>query len=234
MKTQPFKTLFSVALAGVVLAIRGYRFAWAAPAAIFVLGNAIGAGHYPQTIGVAWMGPQAIDGHSIAHWYAQLWGGAAIDLVLVSLPVVPFLGGGSSRRTAWRPARADVLAFLVVITGMAIVLRANAVVGSAPPRPTVVASACAFALLAGTARPWRPWSQLVVSLGVAGTLGGLVWILFPSGGIELSVWSQVTSIVPDAVPVVACALIASLWESLARAMRHAAPVAASRPAELAP
>jgi hypothetical protein len=208
------------ALAGIVLATRGYRFAWAAPAAIFIFGTAIGAGHFPETIGAAWMGPQAIAGHSIAHWYLQLWCGAVTDLVLVSLPAIPFVLANARRRPAWRPGRADALAFLVVATGVAIVLRANAILGHSSPGPVVIASVCAFAVLAGIERPWWPWAQLIVSMGVAGTLGSLLWIVFPSAGIEASTWSQVTGLLPDVVPVAVCALIASLWEPLSHALRR--------------
>src|SRR5438552_4816856 len=66
----------ALAFGGIVLARRGYRFAWVAPAAIFILGSAIGVPHFPQPIGVGWTSGQAYGGVAAPHWYARLWGGS--------------------------------------------------------------------------------------------------------------------------------------------------------------
>ncbi len=58
----------AIAFGGIVLAKRGYRVAWAAPAAIFVLGAPIGAPHFPQPLGVGWNFPNRIGGIPVAHW----------------------------------------------------------------------------------------------------------------------------------------------------------------------
>ena len=62
---------------------------------------------------------------------------------------------------------------------VAIVLRTTLIVNNTKPSPVVVASACAFALLAGTLGRRGRGRRLLVALGVGGTLGGLFWVLLP-------------------------------------------------------
>ena len=158
----------------------------------------------------------------MSHWYAQLWGGSLLDLVLVSLPALPFLRPEGDRRARWRPRGDHVISLLVVGTAVAIVLRTTTVVNNSGPLPSVLGAACAFALLAGTARPWWPWATVLVSFGLVGTLGSLLWVVIPLPGGEsnpVSVWGQTSGLFLDGLPVVGCALIASLWDRLADAMR---------------
>jgi hypothetical protein len=110
----------------------------------------------------------------------------------------------------------------MVAMGVVIVLRTGMIVNDAKPLPAVLASACAFAMLAGTTRPWWPWAAALFALVVAGALGGLFWALVPQPAADranVSLVTQITGGLGDPLPLVVCALVVSVWDRLADAAR---------------
>jgi hypothetical protein len=206
------------AVAGLALAIRGRRFLFAAPAAVYVLLPALTASHgaHPQPIGRGWLADSCFMG-SCHRWFFHPWLGPLVDLALVLLPGAIALIRRPRHRGLDRVGVPEVAAIAVVAFAVATAIRTTGIV----QRPVTTATAAAvvtFGFALGTARPWWPWLHSLFAAAVSGfiaaTLGSF---LFPWPGDsfgEFLPWY-----LSDTAPYVAVGLLASFWQPLAVATR---------------
>jgi hypothetical protein len=215
-------TYTGAALAGLVIARRGHRILFAAPAAVLAFLPLIGAPHLPRPIGAEWTLTCEATCSGLP-WFGSGWVGGTLDLALILVP-----GLLASRRVPahrWRGVfTAPTVASLGFGVSLALLVDRTSVVviGHETDVPALIAVA-AFGFLAG-ARRW-PWAHVIVALALtAGFLDALRWALVPPysfGGYGYAAWRQVVSALEDAGPFVACALLVALWEPVARLLSWA-------------
>jgi len=209
------------ALAGVVIARRGYRLLFVLPAASFVLVAAIGSGygHQPQAIGTQWQ----IQCFSMnlacsGPWFAHPWFGPLLDLGLVLIPGLVVAGRVRARR--W-PGVADAPAMAASLATVALVAMAGwtiAVIESSVNLPAAAAVG-AFGIIIGATRPWWPWLHVLFAALVAGSLAPLASsILFPYPGF--SSLEALHYVALSAWPIVLIGLLASGRQPLAWMLRR--------------
>jgi len=208
----------TLAAAGVLLAYRGYRLLFTAPAVAYVFASVAMPPHVPEALGRQWS-PVCFSAiqRCATPWFGHPWVGPAIDAALVLIP-----GALVARRTLRTPAvhrRDDAVvaaklacAALVATAGWAIVVVQNGIDLKA------LAAVALMGLILGTPRPWTPWFQILVALvlgqSLAWALDSLVWS-DPSYGLR----DALPWLAAETWPVVAAGLIASAWQPLAAAIR---------------
>jgi hypothetical protein len=209
------------ALAGVVIASRGRRLLFMLPAASFVLVAAIGSGygHQPQAIGTQWQIECFSNSFTCSGpWFAHPWFGPLIDLGLVLIPGLVVAVRVRARR--W-PGVTEPPAIAAILASVALVAMAAwtmAVIESSVNLPAVVAVG-ALGIVIGTARPWWPWLHVLFAALVVGSLASLAGsFLFPYPGF--SVLEALHYEAQVAWPMIAIALLASLWQPLAWVLRR--------------
>jgi hypothetical protein len=203
-----------IAIAGVAIARQGHRRLFLVPAAIFVLGAAVGDGHAPQAIGLEWILRAAcLTGDPCAgSWLAHPWTGPLIDLVIVLVP--GWFMSRSVEPRAW-PRDSSSATWAAIGSVIGCLAAATWAIGTQRPvEVAVFASAATAGLLIGVAKPWWPWLPVEFSLAVAGAtvpLVGSFMRMSMSSGWVLSEFAMEV-----ALPVVAVGVVATLWEPLAR------------------
>ena len=211
-----------VILAGVVIASRGHRRLFAAPAGIVALLSVVGAPHLPRPIGYEWnvvcMTPTCP-----GIWVANLWVGGLIDLALVLAPGF-VLSRSVAARTWPEPRGAAAFAAAGLAIGLAVMVdRTTAVVIGNRVDPSAFVAVTAFGLLAGMSRRWWPWAHIVATAALVGSLMSLLLIVLdPFNPVDLSTaWSSVVFVAEDLAPYLICVLVVACWEPLAHVMRRA-------------
>jgi hypothetical protein len=209
------------ALAGVVIASRGYRFLFMLPAASFVLVAAIGTGygHQPQAIGTQWqIQCFSMNVTCTGPWFAHPWLGPLLDLGLVLIPGSVVAVRVRARR--W-PGVTDAPAIAAILTTVALVAMAAwtiAIVQNSVDLPAVAAIG-ALGIVIGTARRWWPWLHVLFAVLVTGALTSLLWFVV-NPDPTFSELSAVPYIAVDTWPIVVIGLIASGWQPLAWVLRQ--------------
>ena len=171
----------AIALSGLVLAVSGRRYAWAAPAiAWFAMSFFAAGGHvpHPEALGMGWTPPPGTPIASPEYW-AQPWAGALVDYGLAMLPaavIAATLAGASSPAPGLRAAlvgsvhalRAHperVVAFLLCcyVVWLTITSTTEATDPTQPwsAAPTLLPPFL-FGLLLGTRRPRLLWAAIAV------------------------------------------------------------------------
>jgi hypothetical protein len=203
-----------VAGAGVVLASLGRRALFAVPTLTLVgYGVVFGFGHLPQPIGTQWTFQCA---SGCAAWYSNAWIGAGVDLLLVLIPGAVVAATVPRKRWPERVDASTIAAMGIALAATIIAYRTTVIVnGSGDLSGTITVAS--FALLAGTARRWWPWTHVLLALALSG--GGMVlaWnAMFPDAGIDIAhyLWES-------AAPLVVVALIVASWQPMASILRKA-------------
>ena len=196
-----------------ILVALGYRVLWALPAILFAIIPMAGAGHAPQFIGTGWY---ALLDTAYRSSFGISVAASCADLVMVLVPGAVWLGA-VPRRARQRLGSTDILALAVVIVVIAIIVRTSLVVDNSVPGLGMLWSVCVFALLASTSRPWWPWAPLLMACLINGLVGNLWFLIGMSGGRTIL---AIQTALGEQLAIALCALLASCWEPLSRAMRR--------------
>ena len=204
----------SIAVAGIAVARQGHRRLFAVPAAIFILATAAQGLHVPRPIGLEWWRIGCFTESCVPPWFAHPWVGPMVDLALVLVP-----GWFMSRNVeprAWpRDATPATWAAVVGVVGcLGVVVWSVGVITQRSVDAAAFASAASVGLLLGVARPWWPWMPAAFGVVVSG--GSVVLVGAFMRMSESSGWSNADFALQVALPVVVIAVVATLWEPLAR------------------
>ncbi len=196
--------------AGLVLVSVGRRVLFVAPAVAFVAYGVAVAGHSPQPIGTQWS--TCVD--VCSSWYQNAWLATFVSLVLVLLPAALVARSVVGRRWLDPIDTATMSGLGLALLLAFIAYRTIGVVqGSTDLQASLTVTT--FALLAGTAKRWWPWTHVLLALVLSGTVSLMIWdALYPTarGDIAPYAWQQ-------ALPLAVIALLASLWQPVARVLR---------------
>jgi hypothetical protein len=207
-----------LALVGSAIGSRGHRMLFALPAGAYVLMGILVGTHQPEPIGTQWGLECYSEGLTCATpWFGHPWIGPLVDLALVLVPVWVVVRRVRPRR--W-PERADAAAIAAILTVLGIVATsgwAMAVIQNGLDERALVAVAAAGIAL-GTARPWWPWLHVSFAVFAVGSFGVVLsYLLWPDPNYRFM--DALPYLLEETWPIVAVALIGSMWQPLAWLIR---------------